>query len=245
MTKVTGVIQARLTSIRLAQKALLPLAGRPVMHHLFDRALRIQGVDDLVLAIPTGEANDPLEAAVEGYPQIRVVRGPDDDLVTRFLMAADLTGADVLVRMWGDCPVTDPDLAAGLLQLVLNSDAAWGHYPNDSGYPEGVESHVLRVDALRALAAESDDMYERENMIPFFTRRSERFPMLEIRRTPNRNHLKCLLDTQHDYRRITEIFDLLYPAKPHFGVSDLEALANDRPELFDPTYRVATPEPQG
>lgn len=240
MTKVTGVIQARLTSIRLAQKAILPLAGRPVMHHLFDRARRIRGVDDLVLAIPTGEANDPLVDAAAGYPDIQIVRGPDDDLVTRFLMAADLTGANLLVRMWGDCPVTDPDLAAGLLQAVINTDVAWGHYPNDSGYPEGVETHVLRVDALRALATESDDMFERENMLPFFTRRPERFPMLEIRRTPNRNHLKCLLDTQHDYRRITEIFDILYPTTPDFGITELEALAERRPELFDPTYRVST-----
>jgi len=238
MTKVTGVIQARLTSIRLARKALLPLAGRPVMHHLFDRAMRIQGVDDLVLEIPTGEANDPLEEATAAYPHIKVVRGPDDDLVTRFLMAADLTGADIIVRMWGDCPVTDPDLATALLQVAFTTGAAWAHYPNDSGYPEGLESHVLRVDALRALAAESDDMYERENIIPFFLRQPERFPILELRRQPNRNHLKCLLDTGHDYNRITRIFDILYPDHPDFGLADLEALAEQQPELFDPTHRI-------
>lgn len=240
MTRIVGVIQARLTSIRLAQKAVLPLAGRPVIHHLFDRALRIQGLNALVLAIPVGEANDPLEAAAASYPQIQVVRGPDDDLVTRFLMASDLTGADYLVRMWGDCPVTDPDLATGLMQLAVNSRAAWAHYPNDSGYPEGVETHVLQVDALRRLAEESDDMYERENMMPFFARQTERFRILEVRRTPNRNHLKCLLDTQHDYRRITEIFDILYPRNPQFGVSDLETLAETRPELFDPRHRVTS-----
>lgn len=239
MTKIAGVIQARLTSIRLAQKAVLPLVGRPVIHHLFDRALRIKGLDAMVLAIPVGEANDPLEAAAAAYPQIQVVRGPDDDLVTRFLMAADLTGADYLVRMWGDCPVTDPDLATGLLHLAVTSGAAWAHYPNDSGYPEGVESHVLRVDALRTLADESDDMYERENMMPFFVRQPDRYQILEVRRTPNRNHLKCLLDTQHDYRRISEIFDLLYPRNPRFGVDDLEALAESRPELFDPRHRIA------
>lgn len=244
MTKVTGVIQARLTSIRLAQKALLPLAGRPVMHHLFDRAMRIRGVDDLVLAIPTGEANDPLEAAVSDYPNIKVVRGPDDDLVTRFLMAADLTGADVIVRMWGDCPVTDPELATGLLQAALATNVGWAHYPNDSGYPEGVESHVIRVDALRALAAESDDMYEREGLIPFFERNADRFPVLELRRRPNRNHLKCLLDTRHDYNRITRIFDILYPENPQFGFAALEALAERRPELFNPTHRI-TPETGG
>ena len=243
MTRSVGIIQARLTSIRLAQKAVLPLAGRPVIHHLFDRALRVHGLHALVLAIPYGEANDPLEAAAASYPQIKVVRGPDDDLVTRFLMAADLTGADYLLRMWGDCPVTDPDLASGLLQLAVNSNAAWAHYPNDSGYPEGVETHVLRVDALRSLAAETDDMYERENLMPFFTRHPERFRVLEVRRSPNRNQLKCLLDTQHDYRRITEIFDILYPRNPMFGVSDLEALAETRPELFDPHHRVSAKAP--
>lgn len=240
MTKAVGVIQARLTSIRLARKAVLPLSGRPVIHHLFDRALKIEGLSGLVLAIPTGDANDPLEDAAKDYPQIKVVRGPDDDLVTRFLMAADLTGADVLVRMWGDCPVTDPNLASGLLHLALKTEAAWAHYPNDSGYPEGVETHVLSVPALRLLAAESDDMYERENMMPFFTRRRDRFNVLEVRREPNRNDLKCLLDTQHDYNRITEIFRLLYPHNPLFGVRELEALAESRPELFDPTHRLQT-----
>ncbi|MEK9673586.1 MAG: NTP transferase domain-containing protein [Rhodospirillaceae bacterium] len=238
MTKAIGVIQARLTSIRLAQKAVLPLAGRPVIHHLFDRARRIEGIDGLVLAIPTGEANDPLEAAAADYPDIAVVRGPDDDLVTRFLMAADLLKADVLVRMWGDCPVTDPNLATGLLKLAVEAKAAWAQYPNDSGYPEGVESHVLSVHALRALEVESDSMYERENLMPFFLRQPDRFPILEVRRQPNRTVMKCLLDTHHDYDRITRIFEILYPENPLFGVAELEALHEKSPELFDPTHRV-------
>ncbi len=238
MTKIVGVIQARLTSIRLARKALLPLCGRPVIHHLFDRALKIDGLDDWVLAIPEGEAHDPIEEATADYPEIKVIRGPDDDLVVRFLMAADMTGADILVRMWGDCPVTDPGLASGLLRAAQAADVAWAHYPGISGYPEGVETHVLKVSALRALADESDDMYERETMIPFFERQPDRFPSLEIHRKPDRSHLKCLLDTEHDYRRITRIFEILYPDNPLFEVADLEALAAREPKLLDPTYRV-------
>jgi spore coat polysaccharide biosynthesis protein SpsF (cytidylyltransferase family) len=236
MTKVVGVIQARLTSIRLARKAILPLVGRPVMHHLFDRALQIKGLDDLVLAIPTGEANDPLVDATEAYPHpIKVVRGPDDDLTTRFLMAADLTGADVLVRMWGDCPVTDPGLADGLLQAFTEAGVSWADYPNDSGYPEGVETHILRVEALRRLIDETDDANDREGIIDYFRLHADRFPALSIYRKPDRSHLKCLLDTEGDYRRITEIFETLYPENPLFGISELEALADQRPDLFSHT----------
>lgn len=241
MTKVVGVIQARLTSIRLARKALLPLVGRPVIHHLFDRAMRIPGIDALVLAIPEGTDHDPIEEATAAYRDIKVVRGPDDDLAVRFLMAADLVGADVIVRMWGDCPVTDPALAGGLLQAALAADAAWACYPGNSGYPEGTETHVMKVSALRTLVDESRDMYERETMIPYLERQPERFPSMEIHRKPNHSHLKCLLDTVHDYHRITRIFESLYPANPVFGVAELEALAELEPKLFDPTYRV----PQG
>lgn len=237
MTKAVGVIQARLTSIRLERKALLPLCGRPVIHHLFDRALKIPGLDDWVLAIPEGPAHDPIEEAAEAYPQIKIVRGPDDDLVTRFLMAADLTGADFVLRMWGDCPVTDPDLAGGLLQAAIAADAAWACYPGNSGYPEGTETHVMKTEALRTLERESDDMYERETMIPFFERQPDRFPSMEIHRKPNRSHLKCLLDTVHDYHRITRIFEALYPQDPLFGVAALEELAEREPRLFDPTHR--------
>ncbi|MEQ9559990.1 MAG: NTP transferase domain-containing protein [Rhodospirillales bacterium] len=244
MTRAVGVIQARLTSIRLARKALLPLCGRPVIHHLFDRALRIKGLDDFVLAIPEGEAHDPIAEAAVDYPQIKIVRGPDDDLVSRFLMAADLTGADILVRMWGDCPVTDPNLAGGLLQAAISADAAWACYPGNSGFPEGVETHVLKTEALRTLERETRDMYERETMIPFFERLPDRFPKIEIHRKPDRSHLKCLLDTVHDYHRISKIFDALYPQNPLFGVAEIEALAEREPKLFDPTYRVPQ-DPQG
>ncbi|MAN80514.1 MAG: hypothetical protein CMM77_11830 [Rhodospirillaceae bacterium] len=233
MTRVVGIIQARLTSIRLKRKAVLPLAGRPVIHHLFDRALRISRLDDLVLALPEGAAHDPIAEAAAAYPQIKIVRGPDDDLVVRFLMAAEATGADALVRMWGDCPATDPNLAEGLIHAYLNTGVAWALYPNDSGYPEGVESQVIAVDALRAIDREAIDPKERENMLPFFTRQPDRFPALRIYRKPDRNHLKCLLDTEPDYRRISQIFDILYPETPYFGVKELEALAERRPELLD------------
>tara|TARA_B100000965_G_scaffold318005_2_gene278662 strand:+ start:658 stop:1407 length:750 start_codon:yes stop_codon:yes gene_type:complete len=233
MTKVVGIIQARLTSIRLKRKAVLPLAGRPVIHHLFDRALAIKSLEDLVLAIPEGADHDPIAEAAEAYPQIKIVRGPDDDLVVRFLKAADATGADALLRMWGDCPATDPRLAEGLIHSYMNTGVAWALYPNDSGYPEGVETQVLSVEALRAIDREAVDPKERENMLPFFTRQTDRFPALRLYRKPDRTHLKCLLDTEPDYRRISQIFDILYPDNPLFGVADLEALAERRPELFD------------
>jgi len=242
MVKCIGVIQARLTSIRLERKALLPLCGKPVIHHLFDRAQQIDGLSALVLAIPTGKANDPLEEIASTYPDIQVVRGPDDDLVTRFLMAADLTGAEYILRMWGDCPVTDPGLASGLLKVALEANIDWAHYPNDSGYPEGVESHVLKVSALRALSDQSDDLYERENIIPYLTKHSDRFQIMELRRKPDHNHMKVLLDTKHDYFRIHEIFDEIYPDNPSFTVHDLEQLDARRPELFDPTYRATALE---
>ena len=243
MTKVVGVIQARLTSIRLARKAVLPLAGRPVIHHLFDRAQAIEGLDDLVLAIPEGEAHDPIAEATAAYPHIKVVRGPNDDLIVRYIMAADQTGADVFVRMWGDCPVTDPKLATGLLQLFLNSDATWAFYPPDSGYPEGVETQVIDVKALRAVEREATHPLDREGLVDLFKRHPGRFPGISVRRQPDRSHLKCLLDTEQDYERISQIFDILYPHNPMFTLADLETLAKTRPDLFD--RNAAFPEDNG
>ena len=66
----------------------------------------------------------------------------------------------------------------------------------------------------------------------FFSRRPERFPALHFHRQPDRHALKVLLDTPDDYRRLKEVFDILYPANPTFGVAEVEALAAQRPELF-------------
>ncbi len=231
MTAV-GIIQARHTSTRLPGKIVLPLAGIPVLTHIVERAKRIEGIDALCVALPEGPGQEPLVSLAEGLDGLELCFGPEDDVLKRFVLAADQCGADTVIHLWGDCPLIDAPLAGGLLAAFRGAGASFASVPNDSGYPEGVETHIITADALRTADREATDPAEREAFHLFFARQPESFPAIHLHREPNRHALKVLLDTPEDYRCLSAIFDELYPANPFFGIAEIEALAVDRPELF-------------
>jgi len=227
-----AIIQARYNSTRLPGKALLPLADRPVLGHIVERARRIPGIDVVAVTVPDGPNQEPLIDFVGGIEGIRLSRGPEADLARRYRVAAGECGATTVVRLWADCPVLDPALTGALLAAARGAGMPFATIPLDSGYPEGVEAHVMTVEALAAADVEATATDERETIHLFFSRRPERFPALHFRRQPNRHALKVLLDTPDDYRRLRQVFDILYPGNPAFGVAEVETLAAVRPELF-------------
>ncbi|MBI2586662.1 MAG: NTP transferase domain-containing protein [Rhodospirillales bacterium] len=227
-----AIIQARYNSTRLPGKVVLPLAGRPVLAHIVERAWRIPGVDTVAVTVPDGSNQGPLVELVGSLEGVRLSRGPEEDLARRYRIAAGECGATTVVRLWADCPVLDPALAGALLAAARGAGVPFATIPLDSGYPEGVEAHVMTIEALAAADTEAIAADERETIHLFFSRRPERFPVLHFRRQPDRHALKVLLDTPDDYRRLKQAFDILYPENPLFGVAEVEALAVRRPELF-------------
>ena len=71
--RLGGIILARLDSSRLPGKQLRMVRKRPIMDWLLDRVTRIEGLDEVVLAISDRKVDDPLEqfALIRGLPCIR------------------------------------------------------------------------------------------------------------------------------------------------------------------------------
>ena len=57
---ITAIIQARIDSSRLPEKALLDLGGKPLLYHVIERTKAIPEVDTVVLATSEGSENHPL-----------------------------------------------------------------------------------------------------------------------------------------------------------------------------------------
>lgn len=60
--RTVAIIQARLGSKRLPNKVLAEIAGVSVIEHVHDRVRKSQYLDDVVVAIPVGRAEDSLRA---------------------------------------------------------------------------------------------------------------------------------------------------------------------------------------
>jgi len=103
------IIQARYGSSRLPGKVLANLGGRPLIAFLIERLQHCIAIDHILLATTDLAADDSLAALAESLG-IRVIRGPERDVLARFALAAESTSATTLVRVTGDCPLVDPDL---------------------------------------------------------------------------------------------------------------------------------------
>ncbi len=231
---VAAVVQARMTSSRLPGKILLPLAGKPLLYRMLERVKRIAGVDKVVLALAEGAAHD---AAVEAISELEVlvVRGSEQDVLSRTARAARETRAVTVMRITSDCPLVDPGVSASILQAYADGVGDGLRYARtafDRGFPLGFDTEVFASELLYEADAKSNDHYEREHATPYIWRRPERFPQMTITGSPDHRDWRLVVDTADDYRLVSAVYDALYPTNPQFGYRELGELFESQPDLL-------------
>jgi spore coat polysaccharide biosynthesis protein SpsF len=211
---LTAVIQARASSVRLPGKVLREVRGKPLLQYLVERLRHAASLDRLVLATSDDPSDDAV-AALGSKLGLSVVRGPLDDVVGRFLLAATRCGLRALVRVNGDSPLLDPALVdravelfeAGGVDLVTNT------FPRS--FPKGQSVEVISVAALERAAA-SHDPEDREHVTRFFYRHPEQFRIANFTRTAYAGDLQLSVDTADDLRSFERLLDRL--DRPHWEV---------------------------
>ena len=99
--RVAAIIQARMGSTRLPGKVLMPLSGKPVLWHIIHRLRKCRMVDVVAIATSDQPCDDPLVefARNEG---VELVRGPEDNVLQRYALAAEKLAPDYIVRVTGE-----------------------------------------------------------------------------------------------------------------------------------------------
>lgn len=116
---VVAVIQARMSSSRLPGKVLMDIAGRPLIWHLVHRLGQCRTVDSVAIATSSDASDDAL-AAWCAEAGVTCVRGSLDNVLERYRLAAQQTGAKTLLRVTGDSPLIDP----GFVDYIVEGFAA-------------------------------------------------------------------------------------------------------------------------
>lgn len=202
--RVIAVVQARMTSTRLPGKALMPLAGRPILDWVFRAAASSSEIDEVVLATSFDPSDDVLaDFAVERG--IRTVRGPLDDVLSRFLLAIDGVEADAVVRLTADCPMLDPALIDSVVSIWRhNSGIDYVASTLHRSLPRGLDVECVRVAALRTLDALATG-YHRTHVTSMLYSEGSQFSRLGLMTSPNRSDLRLTVDTDLDFEVLRQI----------------------------------------
>jgi spore coat polysaccharide biosynthesis protein SpsF len=196
------VVQARMESTRLPGKSLAMVAGRSVLAHCVER-LRACGMR-VVVATTARAADDPVERESIRLG-VEVVRGPDEDVLGRFVLVAQRLSLTHIVRATADNPAVDMDAPRRVLALRRRMRA---DRVVESGLPFGTAVEAVSADALYRSAALTTDPLDREHVTAFIERDS-RFVAISALAPPalRRSGLSLTVDTPDDLAWVRRVFD--------------------------------------
>lgn len=126
------IIQARMGSTRLPGKILKQFyGGKTLIETLLDNLHKVEGAK-VIVATSVNENNDQLDSFLSKKGEI-VYRGSENDVLDRFIKAAEANGVDGIVRICSDNPFMDWHGVAALVEKAQQSDADYiGFRINDT-----------------------------------------------------------------------------------------------------------------
>jgi N-acetylneuraminate synthase len=151
--RVICVIQARMGSSRFPGKMMEKLAGITLIEWILRRVSTSEKLDQIILATSENKQNDQL-AALATKMGISVIRGDENDVLSRFHQAAEKYSADIIVRVCGDNPFIDGKEIDRLVEYFLENrpDYAFNHINKMcNNYADGFGAEIFTRGVLEDL----------------------------------------------------------------------------------------------
>lgn len=231
------IIQARLGSTRLPRKILRRFYGEKVLlETVIDNLKRVENTK-IIVATSINSNNDELEAFLNERG-ILVYRGSEDDVLSRFIGAAEANGIDGIIRICSDNPFLDWHGVSDLVGRAKCSDADYiGYRINDTPSIKthfGFWGEYVTLAALKRVAATTDEKLAHEHVtIHIYTHPDEyKCEWIECPAfLQGLNDIRLTVDNPDDFENAQIVYSALYNASPNFGLEDVVKFIDEHSEL--------------
>jgi 3-deoxy-manno-octulosonate cytidylyltransferase (CMP-KDO synthetase) len=142
--KILGVIPARFASSRFPGKALVSIAGKTMLQHVWERASQARYLTNIVIATD----DERIRAAAESFrARVVMTRSDHPSGTDRVAEAASASQATIVVNIQGDEPMLDPAaIDAAVLGLLEHDEIPMGTLKKRIERPEEVtDPNVVKV----------------------------------------------------------------------------------------------------
>ena len=217
------VIQARSGSTRMPAKILLPFDGEDTILDIVIENIKCDNPGVAVIVATTqSPADDRIEALALRHG-VKCFRGSENDVLGRFLGAADAYGLDRIIRVCSDNPfLQTASFAALIAGADAHPEADYVAYAFPDGRPIikshlGLYAELATVDALRraatSMVGDVDEKLYREHVTIYLYTHPDAF-RLELLPLPeelrSRTDLRLTLDTPSDFSLLNELYRRLH-----------------------------------
>ena len=234
--KVVAIIQARMGSTRLPGKVLMDLEGETVLARVVNRLRRARLITEFLVATTDQAADDAIVTECRRL-SVSVSRGDHDDVLDRYYRAAQLTKADVIVRITSDCPLIDAEVTDKTVAAFLEARPDYASNSLVLTYPRGLDTEVMSFAALGRAWKEARKQYEREHVTPYIYQHPTEFKLLSVTDDADHSGHRWILDTPEDLEFVRAVYSRL--AGNAFLSRDVLDLLDREPELREMNRSVA------
>ena len=236
---MVALVQARMGSTRLPGKVLRAIVGKPMIELLLARLSQSSELDEIVVAASEEVKNDKLQSVVESL-NYKCTRGSEKNVLNRFYESAKSVGADVIVRITGDCPLVDPTLVDECIRSYKDSDVDYFSNIDPATYPDGLDIEVMSFESIERANNETDSEFDREHVTPYI-RNSDSFSKSSIQYVKDLSTQRWSVDEPEDLIVVTNVFEHFSP-NLYFDWKQVLELRRSQPKLFQANRQIKNNE---
>jgi len=230
--RICALVAVRMKSKRLPKKALLDIGGYTAIERVINNLKPSKKIDKIILATSTNKQDNPIEELAK-RKSIPFFRGEEDNVIKRFIGAAERFNADIIVRVTGDCPLVSYEITDYLIESHLENGSDYTGIEANT-VPVGTFSEVITLSALKKLADSNIDPNYSEYMTYYF-RNNPNFFSINISPVPdeifNRPHYRMTLDHPEDLVFFRKIFEEFKPREKAIPLRKTITFLDKHPEI--------------
>lgn len=229
--KTVAIVQARMGSTRLPGKVLKDLAGQSMLARVVGRLRGARLIHEVLVATTDLAADDPIISECRKCA-VPVSRGDEKDVLDRYFRAAQLSKAEIVVRVTSDCPLIDAEIVDKTIAAFLESRPDYASNVMQRTYPRGLDTEVMSVAALERAWRQARKPYEREHVTPYIYEHPAEFKLLSVTAEQDDGSYRWTVDTADDLEFVRAVY-ARFPPDAAFSWREVLDLLNREPELVE------------
>lgn len=194
------ILQARMGSLRLPGKILMPIGNKALLDHILHSLQRLRHTATTVIATSETSKDD----IVEKFCAERAVacyRGSEANVLDRYYQCATAYDFRHIIRLTGDNPFPDIEELDNLIDLHLVSGTDYAN--SFASLPMGVGTEIFTFTALARSWQEGKAPHHLEHVNEYILENPQMFKtaLLPVAASKNRPDLRLTVDTMEDYKQ--------------------------------------------
>lgn len=205
-----AIIQARMGSTRLPGKVLKKIDGKELLAYQIDRVRESKELDKIIIATSTLEQDQAIVDFCINYG-VDYFRGSENDVLSRYYECAKKYNPEIVVRLTGDCPLSDPKIIDNVINHFKNTDTDYtaNTVPVESSrFPDGSDVEVFSMNALSKANDSITEEHFREHVTFQFWQTSE-YSSNQFIQEKDFSKYRITVDYPEDFEVVEYIFQEL------------------------------------